>query len=252
MHSKILGQGPPIIILHGLLGTLDNWQTIANHLSSQFTVCLLDLRNHGRSPHTPAMDLHLMAADVLEFMESHWINSAVIMGHSMGGKVAMQLALEYPDNVDKLIVVDIAPKKYSPGHYEIFKALDAINLKTLKERKDAEQQLSDKLKDPSVVQFLLKNLTREKDASYSWKMDLKSIENNYLKLIGAIDSIEVFDKPCLFIRGGNSNYILDEDLESIKKNFPNTKLATIKEAGHWVHSEKPKELLEELLKFLDK
>ncbi len=250
LHSKILGQGPPIIILHGLLGTLDNWQTIANYLSNQFTVCLLDLRNHGRSAHTPDMDIHLMAADVLEFMEANWINTAIVMGHSMGGKVAMQLALEHPDNVDKLIVVDIAPKRYNPGHYEIFKALDSIDLSTLKERKDAELQLNALLQNPSVVQFLLKNLTREKDGSYSWKMDFESIKKNYLNLIDAIDSKEVFDKPALFIRGSTSNYILDEDLEAIKINFPQAQLVTIEGAGHWVHSEKPRELMEELLRFL--
>lgn len=251
LHSKILGQGPPIIILHGLLGTLDNWQTIANYLATDYTVCLLDLRNHGRSPHAIEMDFHLMAEDVLMFMESNWINSAVVMGHSMGGKVAMQLALDHPDNVEKLIVVDIAPKLYQPGHYEIFNALDSIQLSTLKERKEAELKLNLALENPSVVQFLLKNLTREKDGSFSWKMDFDAIKKNYLNLIAAIESKEIYDKPSLFIRGGKSHYILDEDIDNIMDNFPEARLITINDAGHWVHSEKPNELLAEINKFLN-
>ena len=252
LHSKIQGQGPPIIILHGLFGTHDNWQTIANSLSNSFTVCLLDLRNHSRSPHNELMDYKIMATDVKEFMESNWINSAIVMGHSMGGKVAMQLALDNPDMVEKLIVVDISMRKYSLSHLEIFEALESIDVNKLKDRKEAETQLMEKLHDTSTVLFLLKNLSREKNNSFSWKMDLASIKKNYKTLMDPLITKEVFDKPTLFIRGGKSKHINDEDMPEIKTHFPQAKLETIDDAGHWVHADKPKELLNIIQDFMKK
>lgn len=251
LQAKIQGQGPAVIILHGLLGTMDNWQTIANSISETHTVCLLDLRNHGRSPHAEKMNYHLMAEDVASFMSENWINSAVVIGHSMGGKVAMQLAMDNPDLVEKLIVVDIAPREYKPGHLEIFKALSSIDLKKLKDRREAEKLLSESIDDISTVQFLLKNLSREKDGSFSWKMNLPAIEANYKSIIASIESIEQFEKPTLFIKGSRSNHIVEGDTELINKLFPNSKIVTIEGAGHWVHADKPKELLEIVYKFIE-
>ena len=266
LNYKEFGQGEPIIILHGLFGTLDNWQTIAKQLSENHLVYILDLRNHGKSPHTEGvMSYHIMAEDVALFMQQNWMHSATIIGHSMGGKVAMQMAMDYPDLVEKLIVIDIAPKKYKGGHEEIFDALLNLDLTKLTDRKVAESYLMDKLKnDTGTVQFLLKNLSRRSDTvdagnpvnsgkgvgNFEWKMNLSVLNRDYQILMDTFEVTEKFEKDTLFIRGGNSNYIRDTDLENIKSIFPKAKLETVEGAGHWVHAEKPKELLDKLLEFL--
>jgi esterase len=266
LNYKEFGQGNPVIILHGLFGTLDNWQTIAKQLGETHLVYILDLRNHGKSPHTGGvMNYHIMAEDVAMFMQQNWIHSATIIGHSMGGKVAMQMSMDYSDLVEKLVVVDIAPKKYKGGHEEIFDALLHLDLSKLTDRKVAEVYLMDKLKnDVGTVQFLLKNLSRHLNtvdagnpvdsgkgvANFEWKMNLSVLHRDYHILMDNFEVTETFDKDTLFIRGGNSNYIRDADFETIKSIFPKAKLETVEGAGHWVHAEKPKELLEELLKFL--
>ncbi len=239
LFSKISGQGHPLIILHGLLGTSDNWQTIANQMSENFTVCLLDLRNHGRSFHSDIFNYDAMVEDVIHFMESHWIQSADFIGHSMGGKVAMNLALREPDLVNKLIVADIGVKNYPPGHLIIFEALRGLDLKTLPNRKSAQDFLMEKLHDHGVVQFLLKNLTREKDGGFSWKMNLDGIIDNYTKIMAGLNTNETFTKPTLFVKGANSNYILNEDQIDILHFFPDALFETIPEAGHWLHADQP-------------
>jgi esterase len=256
LNYKEFGQGEPVIILHGLFGTLDNWQTIAKQLGETHLVYILDLRNHGKSPHTEGvMNYHILAEDVALFMQQNWIHSATIIGHSMGGKAAMQMSMDYPDLVEKLIVVDIAPKKYKGGHEEIFDALLNLDLSKLTDRKVAEVYLMDKLKnDVGTVQFLLKNLSRhlntEGVGNFEWKMNLSVLNRDYHILMDTFEVHTAFDKDTLFIRGGNSNYIRDEDFETIKSIFPKAKLETVEGAGHWVHAEKPKELLEKLLNFL--
>jgi len=249
LFSKILGQGPPIIILHGLLGTLDNWQTLANQLSSEYTVCLLDLRNHGRSPHDTSMRMDEMAEDVAEWMVDNWIHSAAVMGHSMGGKVAMTLALEHPLLVERLMVVDIAPKLYPSGHLHVFEALQAVPLATLTTRKEAENILTEKLNEPTTVQFLMKNLHRDIDGLYHWKINLEAIVNNYdyikQDIVGS-----PYEGVSWFVKGGNSQYILDSDLEDILSVFPNAKLITIANAGHWVHADAPEKMLEIVRNFM--
>jgi esterase len=255
LNYKEFGQGEPVIILHGLFGTLDNWQTIAKQLSENHLVYILDLRNHGKSPHTEGvMSYHILAEDVAMFMQQNWMHSATIIGHSMGGKVAMQMSMDYPDLVEKLIVIDIAPKKYKGGHEEIFDALLNLDLSKLTDRKVAEAYLMDKLKnDVGTVQFLLKNLSRRADnegGGFEWKMNLSVLNRDYHILMDTFEVNTTFEKDTLFIRGGNSNYIRDEDFETIKTIFPKAKLETVEGAGHWVHAEKPKELLEKLLEFL--
>lgn len=254
LNYKEFGLGEPVIILHGLFGTLDNWQTIAKKLSEHFTVFILDLRNHGRSPQTDdVFTYQLLADDLAEFMQDHWIYEARIVGHSMGGKVAMQFALNHPDLVKKLVVIDIAPKDYSSGHDDIFDALMDIDLSTLTDRKEAEAYLMDVLNnDVGTVQFLLKNLSRQTEnegGSYEWKMNLPVLHRDYKNILKAPDG-EPFPKPTLFIRGGNSHYIKDADKAVINEFFPKAELKTINGAGHWVHAEKPKELMEMLMHFL--
>lgn len=243
LNYKSFGEGYPIIILHGLFGTLDNWQTIAKKLAANYSVYIIDQRNHGRSPHDDTFDYAAMAEDLQAFMESQWIYEAHIIGHSMGGKTAMQFALTYPDLVNQLVVVDIAPKAYEGGHQAIFEALFSLDVSTIANRKEADAALLDKIPDLGVRQFLLKNLTNDKKGGYKWKMNLPVIYKNYEQILGALESQETFDNPTLFIRGGQSDYIQKEDLSRIKTFFPAAELATVAEAGHWVHAAAPTALL---------
>lgn len=254
LNYKEYGEGPPVLILHGLFGTLDNWQTIAKGLSDHFTVFILDLRNHGKSPHTDGVyDYPTLAEDIATFMQERWIFNAHIIGHSMGGKVAMQLAMHYPDLVKKLVVVDIAPKKYSGGHELAFEALNQLDLDTLKDRKEAETFLMYALhNDTSTVQFLMKNLSRQTDAEgggFEWKMNLPVLNRDYKILMDTVAG-EPFENDTLFIRGSESAYIKDSDFTIIHQFFPHAQVATIEQAGHWVHADKPKELFDVIMSFL--
>ncbi|MEM6318342.1 MAG: alpha/beta fold hydrolase [Bacteroidota bacterium] len=250
LNYKSFGEGYPLIILHGLFGTLDNWQTIAKKLATQFSVYIVDQRNHGRSPHDDAFSYPTLADDLQEFMEQQWIYEAHILGHSMGGKTAMQFALNYPDLVNKLVVVDIAPKLYAAGHEAIFKALLSVDFTKVQSRKDVDKWISTSITDVGIRQFLLKNLTRTKTSGYEWKMNLAAIHKNYPNILAAIDSEETFDGTSLFIRGGESDYIEDADWPMIKGLFSQAKLATVEKAGHWVHAAAPTELLDLVNDFL--
>ena len=259
LNYKEFGSGEPLIILHGLFGTLDNWQTIAKQLAEEYTVFILDLPNHGRSPHTEGVfDYEIMADALAEFLQNHWIYETRLIGHSMGGKLAMQFALSHPDVVKKLVVVDIAPKLYKNGHQDVFDALFAVDLTTLTDRKEAETILMDKLNgDIGTVLFLMKNLTRNNPFNkedtggrlFEWKMNLKDLFDNYNNILQAPVG-EPFLKPTLFIRGSESPYIQDRDKPFITNLFPNATLETIEGAGHWVHADKPQELLAALNRFL--
>ncbi len=251
LNYKTEGQGYPIIILHGLFGTLDNWQIIAKKLAEKYLVYTVDQRNHGRSPHDLEMNYKIMAEDLQEFMEKQWIHKAIILGHSMGGKTAMQFALDFPEMVEKLIVVDIGPFSNNGGHELIFEALRALDLEKIKTRKDADDILKIKISDFGVRQFLLKNLSRSKEGDYYWKMNLPVIHDHYDEILAKVDVVHPFEGETLFIRGGKSNYIGVEEFPSFKKSFPNAQLQTIANAGHWVHAEQPEQLLETVLSFLN-
>ncbi len=250
LNFKTQGQGKPLIILHGLFGTLDNWKSIANQLSAHFQVYLIDQRNHGKSQHTPDMDLPSMAKDLADFLGQMNLSKAHIMGHSMGGKVAMQFAFDYPEYLDKLIVLDIAPRAYQPGHLEILEALKGLPIDTLGNRKEAEEQLLEKIKEPETVLFLLKNLSRNKQGGFEWKMNLPVIHRDYMKLIDKIHAQFPHTGPVLFLKGSRSNYIREDDVSGIKALFPKTQIETIPNAGHWLHAENPSELLNQILHFL--
>lgn len=252
LNYKTFGAGDPLIILHGLFGTLDNWQTVAKQLSDTFMVYIIDQRNHGRSPHVDHITYPAMAQDLHEFMESNWIHKAHVLGHSMGGKTAMQLAMDYPEMIDKLLVVDIAPKAYEAGHNAIFEALLSVDLSKVSTRTEADAQLQALVPELGIRQFLLKNLTRDKEnGAYKWKMNLPVIYSDYPKIIEGLDTTDVFEGETLFIRGGKSDYILPEDEVEIKTYFPEAKIETIEQAGHWVHAEAPKDLLDLVRQFLD-
>jgi len=251
LNYKSFGSGFPLIILHGLFGMLDNWQTIAKKLADNYLVYIVDLRNHGKSPHHTDFDYEIMAEDLQVFMEENWIYEAYVLGHSMGGKTAMQFALSYPDLVKKLIVVDIAPKKYEAGHQAIFEALLSLDLSKITNRKEAAAHLKNKVPAVGTQQFLLKNLNRNKEGVYEWKMNLPIIHQQYPVILENVKMKEqAFDSPTLFIKGGASNYILEEDLPAIQHFFPAAKLETIPKAGHWVHAAAPTELLNLVNEFL--
>jgi pimeloyl-ACP methyl ester carboxylesterase len=244
------GQGQPLIILHGLFGSLDNWQRIAEALSDKFRVISADLRNHGSSPHSDEMSLSAMAGDVRTLLDGLGLKEAMALGHSLGGKVAMQLALETPERVAKLVVADIAPRPYPPWHLEILDALLSLKLEKFKSRPEIEQTLAKDLPSLPLRKFLLKNLRRNEDGSFVWKIPLPTIKENYALLNQSGDFQGAFEKSTLFVRGGPSEYITRADQKIILKLFPRAKIETIPEAGHWLHAEKPEEFIRIVRSFL--
>jgi len=251
LYFREFGAGKPVIILHGLFGFSDNWQTIAKSLASRYLVITPDLRNHGRSPHVPAHTYAEMAEDIRIFMENNWMHSAVLIGHSMGGKVAMQMALHYPDMVDKLVVIDIAPGKAADNHTGIFEALLGMNLSAMQTRAEIEEYLAPRIPDMGTRQFLLKNITRNDDGKFAWKMNLPVLWRHFPDILDAVTG-DPFDKPAIFIRGSRSDYIKEADTALIKTLFTQAEIATIENAGHWVHADKPNELIAVLSEFLDR
>lgn len=249
LHYKKLGQGPPLIILHGLLGMLDNWQTLGNALSGKYEVYLLDARNHGHSPHSETMDYEVMAEDILEFIEDHHLEQVAIIGHSMGGKTAMKFSEHHPEKITRLIITDIAPKAYPVNHENIFEALHAVNLSVVKSRKEVEEILARFIPENIIRQFLLKNLYWITPEQLGWRFNITAITEQLPKL-GASATGITFNRPALFIRGGKSDYIKAEDEVLIKNHFPLAEIKTIEGAGHWVHAEKPLEFLQVVMEFL--
>jgi pimeloyl-ACP methyl ester carboxylesterase len=250
LHFQIYGHGAPLIILHGLFGSLENWHSISRNLADDFQVVAVDQRNHGRSPHAPEMSYRLMAEDLKELLAAQHLDTLNLLGHSMGGKTAMDFALTYPDVVDKLIVVDIAPRAYPPHHRQILNALLSLDLRSFKSRAEMESQLAPSISDLATRQFLLKNVKRDQAGNFYWQMNLVAIDANFDRLSEEISSQRSFDKATLFIRGERSDYIRDEDSISIRKLFPRAELCEIAGAGHWVHAEKPEAFLRKVREFL--
>ncbi len=252
LHFKSFGQGEPIVILHGLFGMLDNWQTLARKLAENYSVFLVDQRNHGRSPHDSEFHYSVMAEDLKTFLESQWIYKSHIIGHSMGGKAAMQFALDYPDMVDRLVVVDIGPERNESNHERIYDALLALPIDQIQSRKEAETFLASRLSDWGIRQFLLKNLQRKKEGGYRWKMNLPVLHREYDEILAAVAGSEIFEGPALFLRGGNSNYIDPERFGEVQQFFSAAELQTIPDAGHWVHADQPERLLTAVEAFLSR
>ena len=252
LYSRILGDGgKQLVVLHGLFGMSDNWQTHGKSWADAgFEVHLLDLRNHGQSPHSDAHNYQIMAADVLEYFNAHNLEQAIVLGHSMGGKVAMLFASQNPTRTEKLIVVDIAPKGYPVHHDEIIQALRALDFDVIKTRGAADEKLSAHLSIPSIRQFLLKSLYWKTKEQLALRFNLDAIENNIQMVGEPLAALAYYDQPTLFIRGALSNYIKDSDFSLIHKHFPQAQIVTIPNAGHWVHAEQATQFAVEIDKFL--
>lgn len=252
LFFHVTGHGHPLIILHGLFGSSDNWFTLAKFFGEKYKVYAVDQRNHGRSPHSDQFDYRIMADDVNDLVIHEGMQSVFLLGHSMGGKTAMQFALTYPEKVDRLIVVDIAPKSYPPKHDQIFEALFALRLERYKTRAELDSALSQHIRDYAVRQLLLKNVLRDDAGNFKWRIDVGTIYKNYDRVNAAIDGSRKFTKPALFIRGAKSSYILDEDKPQIESIFPSAEFVPIEDAGHWVHAEAPQKFAGVVMEFLDR
>ena len=250
LYFKKLGLGDPILILHGLFGISDNWITIAKNLAKNYLVYVLDMRNHGRSPHTAAFTYSDMVEDVYEFLTDMNLRQVSIIGHSMGGKTAMSFALEYPHRLNKLVIIDISPRKYPIFHKNIIEGLLALDISSLNSRKDADVKLTEKISSRRIRQFLLKNLTRNDDGFFTWRINLAVIAENLSEIGAEIKSKSSFSNPTLFIRGGNSEYIGESDFQLIQNHFTNSEIITIPGTSHWVHSEAPEEVFKVIDAFL--
>ena len=253
LHSKIYGEnqsGTPLLVFHGLFGMLDNWASFGKEMGEYFPVHLVDLRNHGKSFHSEEMSHDDLANDISHYMEFHNLQKANILGHSLGGKAVMQFALNYSEKVEKLIVVDISPKAYPPHHQGIIKALQTVDFNTVNSRHEVDEILSQYIPEKSVIQFLAKNLYWTEEKKLNWRFNLKTLAEKYNDFVSNAVKFGVFEGETLFISGAKSNYILPQDEFLIKQQFPNSKIVTIKNAGHWVQAENPKDFTQAVKDFI--
>lgn len=249
LFSQVYGKGKPLIIMHGVFGMSDNWATLGKKWSDQYQVHLLDMRNHGRSPHSDEFSYDLMADDLYQYLQQNNIEKARIIGHSMGGKVAMLFSVLNPEMVTRLVVADIAPKVYKPHHQEVVKALKELNLAEISNRSDAMEKFGNNLDTPTK-QFLLKSLYRKDQNEFGWRFNVEAISREVQKPGEEFPPNAIFQGPSLFIRGGDSPYIKDRDWETIERHFPHAELETIAGAGHWLHAQKPEEFYDTVSAFL--
>ncbi|HEY3371359.1 MAG TPA: alpha/beta fold hydrolase [Prolixibacteraceae bacterium] len=259
------GQGFPLVIVHGLYGSSDNWLTVGKKLGSHFKVYMIDQRNHGRSPNSDQLSYEILKDDLAEFFDQQKIEKAIVMGHSMGGKTAMCFAADYPERVEKLIIVDIAPKDYFLLkdesqyflHKNILLAMLNIDFGRMESRKDIENYLLEHIDNVPIVQFLLKNVHRKKEShQFEWRLNVQVLFDNLDEIISGVnarwfeDRLPIFNYPVLFVKGANSNYILPEDYPSIHRIYPEAIIHVIPDAGHWLHAEQPQLFMEVLEQFL--
>lgn len=253
LHSKIIGSGQPLLILHGFLGMADNWKTLGSQYAEHgFEVHLIDQRNHGKSFHADEFDYEWLAKDLLAYMNFHQIEKAVLLGHSMGGKTVMQFACSYANKVEKLIVADIAPKYYPPHHQDIINGLTSLNFAKIKSRSKADEELAKHLSNFGVRQFLLKNLYWIEKGQLGFRFNLEVLKTKMEEIGENISSLDTFTGDTLFLRGDKSEYILQNDFETIKKHFPKASIETVSKAGHWLHAENPKEFFDKTINFLNR
>jgi esterase len=253
LHSRIIGveKTKDLVILHGLLGSADNWHTLARQYALEFRVHLIDARNHGRSPHSQDHSYELMASDLLKYLDDNSIEKACLLGHSMGGKTVMLFAETHPDRVSKLIVADISPKEYTPQHEPIFQALKSTNPAIANSRKEVLSVLESKLgEDKVLIPFLMKNLRREKSGGYSWRFNLEVLSNTLSGITKRID-LSVNTIPTLLIYGALSGYVSSEDISELEELYLQMENVCLENSGHWLHAEEPKLFLESTSEFLN-
>ena len=251
LHSKIEGEGKPFLIIHGFLGMSDNWKTLGYQLTQLgFQIHLLDMRNHGKSFHSDEFNYEIMVQDVKAYVDFHNLQDIILLGHSMGGKVAMLFATLYPDLVEKLIVADIGPKYYPPHHQSILAALNAVDFSKKPNRAEVDEIVSKHISDFGTKQFLLKNLYWKTTEQLDFRFNLAVFNAKISEIGTALPFENQFNKPVLFVRGGNSDYILDSDFETILYHFPFAKIHTIPNVGHWLHAENPTAFYNEIANFV--
>ncbi|RUO72649.1 alpha/beta hydrolase [Pseudidiomarina sediminum] len=237
-YEEMSNQGPAVLLIHGLFGDLDNLKGLARDLVDDYRVIVMDCRNHGDSFHSDSMSYAAMANDVIQLLDHLKLNEVHLVGHSMGGKLAMEVALTAPKRVTSLVVADVAPVAYDARHHHILDALQELDLSTVKQRKDADQQLAKAIDTAGVRQFLLKNLKRVDD-SYVWRLNLNVLDRCYPEIAGAVREGH-YPGPVLFIKGGDSDYLTRDHQSAVTARFSQTDIKIIEGTGHWLHAEKPR------------
>src|SRR5690606_4387791 len=251
LYSRIEGEGKPLLVLHGYLGMSDNWNTLSGRYAEQcFHVHSLDLRNHGRSFHSDEFSHELMMQDILNYCNYHNLEKVSIIGHSMGGKLAMFIAVNHPELIDKLIVADISVREYPPHHQDILEALNSVDFSIHTDRKQVEDVIAIHVSDFGTRQFLMKNVYRVTPEQLGFRMNLKSLTENYDNMGIEIPKDSRYNQPVLFLRGENSNYIRERDQQDILKIFPYAEIKTVSNAGHWLHAENPTDFFDFSIKYL--
>ncbi|MFK7781359.1 alpha/beta fold hydrolase [Psychroserpens sp.] len=251
LHSNIIGQGQPFIILHGFLGMSDNWKTLGKKFSETgFQVHLVDQRNHGRSFHNDEFNYEVLADDLKDYCKQHNLEEIILLGHSMGGKTAMLFATLYPNLVSKLLIADISPRFYPIHHDAILNGLSALDFSKIKSRGEADDLLSQYVTEAGTRMFLLKNLYWIEKGQLGLRINLEVLKENVSEVGEALPLHSKFEKPTLFLRGDKSEYVMPNDENLIKQHFPLSEVETIPNAGHWLHAENPKDFYESVLNFI--
>jgi len=250
LNSTIIGKGKPLIIAHGYFGMSDNWKTMAKRFANNFEVHIIDQRNHGRSFHSDDFNYDLLVEDLYQYVKHYKLNNILLLGHSMGGKMAMLFAVTFPDIVNKLVVVDIVPKYYPPHHEFILKALNAVDFNKITTRREVAQILRQYIDEEGVIQFLLKNVYWKTKTQLAFRFNVASLTENNNEICEPLPSFTTFDKPTLFLKGENSGYINQDDTALIKAHFSKAKIITVKNSGHWVHVDNPDDFYDNVSHFL--
>lgn len=252
LHSKIFGNGHPLLILHGFLGMSDNWKTMGNRFATSFEVHLIDQRNHGRSFQSDDFSYELMVEDILNYLNYYDLKKVHILGHSMGGKVAMLFAVIHPEKIDKLVVADISPKFYPRHHDLILNGLNAVDFSKVNSRNDVDDVLKDYVPEKNIRQFLVRSLYWKTRDELTFRFNLDSFIENMDEIGAPLPSLTVFEGETLFLKGENSGYISSDDELLIGAHFPNSEIVTVKNAGHWLHAENPDDFYNHIVSFIDK
>ncbi len=250
LHSKIIGKGEPLLIIHGFLGMGDNWKTLGTKFAENHEVHLIDQRNHGRSFFEDEFNYEVLVNDLLQYIDHHQLGKSIILGHSMGGKTTMLFAVTHPEKVKKIIIADIGPKFYPTHHDLILEGLSAIDFSIQKSRNEVEEVLKNFIPEWGIRQFLLKNVYWKTKEQLAFRFNLSSLIENIDEIGTALPTLEVFEGKVLFLKGENSGYITNDDIALIMTHFPKAEIKTVKNAGHWLHAENPTDFYNYVVDFI--